>query len=99
MIPRRHVEMIFDLSDDETTELASMVTTASRVMRDCLDPDGIVVVQRNGLDAEQSVPHVHFHVIPRRAGTPWPPTTWIETTPQDERQALAAELARHWPAP
>lgn len=31
-------------------------------------PDGLGLVQANGAAAGQSVPHVHVHVLPRRAG-------------------------------
>lgn len=60
-----------------------------------LDPDGIVVRQNNGVLAEQTVPHVHFHVIPRRQWTEWPPTTWIDVIPAEERRVLASRIANH----
>lgn len=44
-----------------THKLAQAVKTA-------LAPDGIQVVQFNGAAAGQTVPHVHFHIIPRRSG-------------------------------
>jgi histidine triad (HIT) family protein len=31
---------------------------------------GLMIMQINGKDAGQTVPHVHFHIIPRRAGDP-----------------------------
>jgi histidine triad (HIT) family protein len=34
-----------------------------------LAPDGIQIVQYNGVAAGQTVPHLHFHVIPRTSGT------------------------------
>lgn len=94
--PRRHVEMIFDLTPEETTAIALAVASASRAVRDVLDPDGVIVIQRNGIVAEQTVPHVHFHVIPRRAGTPFPPLHWVEQTPAEERAELAERLRPAW---
>jgi len=97
VIPKRHVETIFDLTREEEARLAHVCATAARVVRDILDPDGLVVLQRNGIAAEQTVPHVHFHVIPRREGTPFPPTEWVEVIPHSERMALAHRLRSAWP--
>jgi histidine triad (HIT) family protein len=51
--------------------LANVARTAQRVakavMRE-LKPDGVNLVQANGEGAGQSVPHLHIHVMPRRAG-------------------------------
>lgn len=94
--PRRHVEMIFDLTPEENVAIAHAVAAASRAVREVLDPDGLLVIQRNGVVAEQTVPHVHFHIIPRRSGTPFPPTEWVEHTPAQEREALAVRLRAAW---
>lgn len=51
--------------------LAGVARTAQRVataaMR-VLEPTGVNLLQSNGAGAGQSVPHLHMHVIPRRAG-------------------------------
>jgi ATP adenylyltransferase len=97
VVPKRHVETIFDLTFEEEALLAHVASTTARVVRDVLDPDGLVVLQRNGLAAEQSVPHVHVHVIPRRDGTVFPPTEWVDTMPHAERMDLARLLRSTWP--
>jgi diadenosine tetraphosphate (Ap4A) HIT family hydrolase len=53
VVPKRHVETIFDLTSLEEADLAHVTSTTARVVRDALDPDGLIVVQRNGLVAEQ----------------------------------------------
>ena len=37
-------------------------------MKKAFDAPGILIAQLNGAAAGQSVFHVHFHVVPRRAG-------------------------------
>ena len=96
VVPKRHVGTILDLTHEEEAHLAHLVAKTARVLTAALEPDGLMIVQRNGLAAEQTVPHVHFHVIPRRAGTLWPPTEWIEMGPIDERHALAARIRSLW---
>jgi histidine triad (HIT) family protein len=51
--------------------LAAVVRTAQRVacaVMNELGPDGINLMQANGAAAGQSVPHLHIHIMPRRAG-------------------------------
>ncbi|MGI8792715.1 MAG: HIT family protein, partial [Acidimicrobiales bacterium] len=76
--------------------LALCVQKAARAIRESGDPDGVLVLQRNGVVAEQTVPHVHFHVIPRRSGTPFPPAEWVERTSSEQRQAIAARVRSNW---
>lgn len=95
VIPKRHVETIFDLEPaEETAMMAAMMRTA-RAVRAVLDPDGVLLIQRNGIAAGQEVPHVHFHVIPRAADTPFPPPEWVPFTEYAERQALADRLSAY----
>lgn len=96
VVPKRHVETILGLTSEEEAELAHTVAHAARVLTRELTPDGVLIVQRNGLAAEQTVNHVHFHVIPRRDGVAWPPTEWVDMIPLEQRQELAASLSAAW---
>lgn len=94
VIPTRHVETLLDLTDDETADLAIMTKRVAIAIRDTFNPNGIHVQQRNGVAAWQTVPHVHFHVIPVMAYEDWPPDpdNWIEVTSSDERKVQAARI-------
>ncbi|MBS0537437.1 MAG: HIT family protein [Proteobacteria bacterium] len=51
--------------------LASVARTAQKVAKAAfkeLKPHGVNLVQANGPGAGQSVPHLHIHIMPRRAG-------------------------------
>ena len=68
VIPRVHAATIFDADE---TDLRAAIATARRVakaIREAFRPDGLNVLQANGAAAFQSVPHVHFHLIPRFSG-------------------------------
>ncbi|MEA3056086.1 MAG: histidine triad family protein [Actinomycetota bacterium] len=65
------------------------------MLRAALDPEGLLVQQNNGAAAFQTVPHIHFHVIPKTAG-PFPPIEPSDLIPPDVRAALADELRTHW---
>jgi histidine triad (HIT) family protein len=50
--------------------LAAVARTAQRVARAVMSelrPEGVNLLQSNGPGAAQSVPHLHIHILPRRA--------------------------------
>ena len=61
--------------------LADVARTAQRVAKaamKALAPEGVNLVQANGVAAGQSVPHLHMHIMPRRPNDDvslnWTPT-------------------------
>jgi histidine triad (HIT) family protein len=92
---KRHVETVFDLTDDEASTLGMTVARVARMLRSALDPEGMLIQQNNGAAAFQTVPHIHFHVIPKVAG-PFPPHEAPHIIPSDERNAFASQLREHW---
>ncbi len=71
-----------------------MTRRIATAIRDTFGPNGIHVQQHNGEAAWQTIPHVHFHVIPVMNYEDWPPDSenWIEVTPSDERRVQADML-------
>ena len=68
VIPKGHAETIDQLPLDAAGPLMSGVVRVAAAVRSAFAPDGISVWQSNGEAAGQEVPHVHFHVLARRAG-------------------------------
>jgi len=96
VFPRRHVETVLDLRADEASLLGQAVSRMARAVADEFDPDSILVQQHNGKGAFQTVPHVHFHVIPKAVDAPFPPKEEVPIIPSHERQGLAERLRRAW---
>jgi diadenosine tetraphosphate (Ap4A) HIT family hydrolase len=74
VIPRRHVSDLFSLSDQEVKDIWRLLNSVRRTQSRA-DPsiEGYNLGVNNGSVAGQTVPHVHVHLIPRRAGdTPDP---------------------------
>ncbi len=96
VIPTRHVETLLDLTNEETAEVAIMIRRMAAAICHTFSPNGIHVQQHNGEAAGQTIPHVHFHVIPVMAYEDWPPDpdNWIDVTPSDERKHQAALLTQ-----
>jgi histidine triad (HIT) family protein len=70
VVPKEAAAEIFDLSDAATVACMRMTQRIALALREALRPDGIFIGQFNGVAAGQTVPHVHFHVIPRWDGVP-----------------------------
>lgn len=68
IIPKEAAAMIFDLSPASLTAAILTTQKIARAVRKAFDVPGVWIMQTNGQAAMQSVPHVHFHVIPRREG-------------------------------
>lgn len=64
VIPKQAAVTLFELSDDAATAVMRTVRKIGQAQKKALGVDGIVLMQLNGVDAGQSVPHFHFHVIP-----------------------------------
>ena len=69
IIPKRHVQSFFDLTDEEQ---ASMFSVLARQKTDVEQRDkfitGFNVGINDGIDAGQTIMHCHIHLIPRRTG-------------------------------
>ncbi|WP_414439926.1 HIT family protein [Burkholderia sp. 22PA0106] len=70
VLPKEPAEMLYDLSDEAAAETIRMTKRVALAIRDALQPDGLFVGQFNGSAAGQTVPHLHFHLIPRWATQP-----------------------------
>ncbi len=72
VVSKDHHEDVAALSDADPALLAEVVGTAVAVTRQEGLTGGFRLVTNTGVDAGQSVPHVHVHVLGGR-GLQWPP--------------------------
>lgn len=68
VIPKEAAENIFDLSSEGAAALMATTQKVAKAVKKGLNAPGIQITQLNGAAAGQSVFHVHFHIMPRRAG-------------------------------
>ena len=73
VMPKLHHEKIIDMSNDEVGELFSRVPVIARGILAATGADGFNIGQNNGRSANQIIPHVHVHIIPRyqKIGNSW----------------------------
>ena len=68
VIPKKHYENIFDVSDEDLRELISVVRKICRLYQEKLDIQNIQIINSNGSEAQQDVFHIHYHIVPRKYG-------------------------------
>jgi bis(5'-adenosyl)-triphosphatase len=64
--PRRLVPRFNDLTPDEVKDLFLTVQRVSRTVERVFSASALNIAIQDGVDAGQSVPHVHAHIIPRK---------------------------------
>ena len=64
VIPKEAAETIHDLSDAAAADLIVKVKRVAKAVKQGLNADGISLFQLNGAAAGQTVPHIHFHILP-----------------------------------
>ncbi|GAA97808.1 uncharacterized protein L969DRAFT_96195 [Mixia osmundae IAM 14324] len=67
LVPKRCVPRLADLTNDEVYDLFSSAQTVLKRLESHLGALAVNLAVQDGKHAGQSVPHVHVHLIPRRA--------------------------------
>jgi len=70
VIPREPAETLLELSEEAARACIATTRRIAVAVRQALGQPGVYVAQMNGAAAGQTVPHCHFHVIPRAPGVP-----------------------------
>ena len=68
VIPREPAVDMLDLSPESASALMLATQRIAKATKAALDAPGIMLMVLNGAAAGQSVPHIHFHILPRRHG-------------------------------
>lgn len=68
VLPRRHVETIYELDDELAADIFRTAVRVARAVREASGCPGLNVVQSNGRAGQQDVFHFHLHLLPRFAG-------------------------------
>jgi histidine triad (HIT) family protein len=64
VVPRRHHENVFEISEEEVAQLAKVVKKVAYAVEKAVSAEGIRIVQNNGEAAGQVIFHLHVHIIP-----------------------------------
>lgn len=64
VIPKSPAITLLDLAPEAAAYTIQIVQKVAKAMEQALEVNGIVLMQLSGAAAGQTVPHVHFHLIP-----------------------------------
>ena len=65
IIPKRHVASLFDTTNEERSSMLALMDKAKRELDAEFHPDAYNIGINDGPAAGQTVPHLHWHLIPR----------------------------------
>ncbi len=64
VVPKKHVNSLTELEDEERNRLFAMVQKVEELQREVVEPAGIDVGINLGKAAGESIPHLHVQLVP-----------------------------------
>ena len=87
VIPRTHVANLWQIEPAQGNELMAAVIKVGRAIESALEPEGMNLITSAGEAAEQTVFHLHMHLVPR-----WQHDGFSPIWPTKTQRHGAAEL-------
>lgn len=72
VIPKEHIQSVNDINESNSAIVAHIFEVIAKIAKDEGLDKGYRVVSNIGEQGQQSVPHLHFHILGGRDMT-WPP--------------------------
>ncbi len=72
MVPKKHIESLDALSAEDEALMGRMILKIKDIAKELGLENGYRAVINCGADGQQTVPHLHIHILGRRKMT-WPP--------------------------
>ena len=96
LVPKAHHATLSDLPDDLAAHAGSLLPRLCRAVRAATGAEALNVIVNHGRAAGQTIDHVHWHVIPRRADDavnwPWPHAEYVGDALDQMRTRIEREL-------
>lgn len=89
VVPKQHKEFFWELEAGTCGPVSVVIQKIMHVLVHDLGYEGVNLIQNNGPASGQVIPHVHFHIIPRKVGDGH--AHWRGTAYEAGEQAMMAE--------
>ncbi|WP_163971331.1 HIT family protein [Oceanobacillus halotolerans] len=95
VIPKTHTKNIYETPPEVAQELFARIPKIANAIKDVYQPQGMNLLNNNEKAADQSVFHLHLHLIPRYGkddgyAINW--TTHVDDYSQEDLQQIAKEI-------
>jgi histidine triad (HIT) family protein len=97
VIPTAHASGVHEAGASSLVATMALIQKVSLVMRDTLGAPGVNLLSASGPGSEQSVPHLHFHVVPRWEDdgfTTWPTQRSLKKISESPARLLADAIRK-----
>lgn len=93
VLPKEPSVELFGLSDEAAAACIRTTKKVAAAVKAAMGAHGIMVAQFNGSAAGQTVPHVHFHVVPREQAAALRPHAAVQADIGQLREIAARIIA------
>ena len=96
LVPKKVSTNIFETDEETMKHIGVALPKVAHAIKAAFNPDGLNIIQNNGEFADQSVFHLHFHLIPRYEndidgfGYKW--ETHEDTINDDAKKEIAEQI-------
>lgn len=96
LVPKKPSANIFETDEETMKHIGVALPKVANAIKKAFHPDGLNIIQNNGEYADQSVFHIHFHLIPRYEndidgfGYKW--ETYEDVIDDETKQKIATQI-------
>lgn len=91
IVPKAHAATIHEITEADFLAVMSVTHKLAAAVKKVLNPEGINLMQLNGRAANQVVPHLHVHIVPRWSGDGLTISQWEMVAGDMEKIKAVAE--------
>ena len=95
VVPKKHSSGFHDADSETLHRLIDATQRIAKAVMTGIGTDGFNLEENNGAIAGQVIPHLHFHIIPRRADDGlkhWPGTAYEEGKGEEVAEKIRSAL-------
>lgn len=92
IIPKRHVLSLMELTEQELCELMVFSRDVVRVLMKAFGSTAFNWTIQEGIEAGQTVPHLHLHLVPRKEKDLPQPGDWYPFLEQSETDLMDSDI-------
>ena len=95
VIPKKHYVDIFDIPENQLSQVHKVAKQVSVAVKKATNADGISIIQQNGKAAAQDIFHLHVHVVPRFEGQKLPRFSALKEFERAKLEVMAKKIKQH----